>query len=298
MNRLLPDFSKHRGINSLSFLGEVFFRRLWNKADDFGRYYADPKILNAELFPLKDIRLPDICRALEECERAALLVQYKIKGESYLQIHDFNQRVRRKKSAFPPPSDDLATNDLQIIGTCRTFDGHLTDKSPPEDENEDEDEEKNKKKISDAAERIWELYPKKDDKQGAIGAIIRRLNEGLSEEYLIERVKAYSICASGKDNTYIKNARGWFNEERYLDESLDDPIPAGMEIDLDTFRKAYFCLNKHEFDLDVNPDLARIKEVLNADMKTLISQFRPEYDDVVKRLSAPFSKLKQEIQYK
>ena len=71
-----------------------------------------------------------------------------------------------------------------------------------------------------------------------------------------------------------------------------------MEIDLDTFRRAYFYLNKHEFDLDVNPDLARIKEVLNADMKTLISQFRPEYDDVVKRLSAPFSKLKQEIQYK
>lgn len=125
MNRLIPDFSKDKAVNSLSWFAEICFRRLWNKADDFGRYYADEVILKAELFPRKEIRTPDLRRALQECERAALLVQYTVDGERFIQLNNFNQRVRASKSKFPEPQKE---NDGQMTDTCQTNDGQMSDK--------------------------------------------------------------------------------------------------------------------------------------------------------------------------
>ena len=101
-------------MNSLSLLAEVFFRRLWNKADDFGRYDARPLILKAELFPLREIRLPDISRCLQECEVAGLLVSYKAENGTFLQISNFNQRVRAAKSKYPPMPDGCRSNVSQV----------------------------------------------------------------------------------------------------------------------------------------------------------------------------------------
>lgn len=146
MNRIIPDFSKNRAVNSLSPLAEIFFRRLWNKADDFGRYWGDEMILKAELFPLKEIRTPDLRRALLECERAALLVQYTAEGEKLLSIRNFNQRVRRAKSNFPPPPEDCPTNDGQLSVNCQSTVSQVSDSCPPEEEVEDEEEKKKKQK--------------------------------------------------------------------------------------------------------------------------------------------------------
>lgn len=79
--------------------------------------------------------------------------------------------------------------------------------------------------FEESAERIWQVYPKKDGKKEAIKAIVKRLKEGLKEEYLIERVNAYAICVQGEEKRFIKHAQGWFNGERYLDEVLDNPKP-------------------------------------------------------------------------
>ncbi|GEM_PF-4497879 len=119
MNRMIPDFSKEDSVNKLSLLAEVFFRRLWNKADDFGRYDGRPLILKAELFPLRDIRIPDISRCLLECEIAGLIVNYKADGGTYLFIKNFNQRVRAAKSKYPQPPNDCQTNDGQLSDICR-----------------------------------------------------------------------------------------------------------------------------------------------------------------------------------
>ena len=52
---------------------------------------------------------------------------------------------------------------------------------------------KKEKNLEDAAERIWQAYPKKDGKLEGIKAILKRLHEGLSEDYLLARVKAYCV---------------------------------------------------------------------------------------------------------
>lgn len=157
--------------------------------------------------------------------------------------------------------------------------------------------EKNKKekKLEDAAERIWQAYPKKDGKLEGIKAILKRLHEGLSEDYLLARVKAYCVCCKGKDKSYVKNAQGWFNQARYLDASLDNPAPPpeSQPLSLDEFRIAYRKIHENDFAVDFCPDIERHKKILSADYQTLIAKYNDAFEDVKAKYNAPFSPLKK-----
>ena len=157
--------------------------------------------------------------------------------------------------------------------------------------------EKNKKEkeLEEAAERIWQAYPKKDGKQEGIKAILKRLREGLGEEYLLGRVRAYCVCCSGKDKGYVKNAQGWFNQARYLDASLDNPAPPpeSQPLSLDEFRIAYRKIHENDFAVDFCPDIERHKKILSADYQTLIAKYSDAFEDVKAKYNAPFSPLKK-----
>lgn len=157
--------------------------------------------------------------------------------------------------------------------------------------------EKNKKEknLEDAAERIWQAYPKKDGKLESIKAILKRLHEGLSEDYLLARVKAYCVCCKGKDKSYVKNAQGWFNQARYLDASLDNPAPPpeSQPLSLDEFRIAYRKIHENDFAVDFCPDIERHKKILSADYQTLIAKYNDAFEDVKAKYNAPFSPLKK-----
>ncbi len=157
--------------------------------------------------------------------------------------------------------------------------------------------EKNKKEkeLEEAAERIWQAYPKKDGKLEGIKAILKRLHEGLSEDYLLARVKAYCVCCKGKDKSYVKNAQGWFNQARYLDVSLDNPAPPpeSQPLSLDEFRIAYRKIHENDFAVDFCPDIERHKKILSADYQTLIAKYNDAFEDVKAKYNAPFSPLKK-----
>lgn len=154
---------------------------------------------------------------------------------------------------------------------------------------------KKEKKLEDAAERIWQAYPKKDGKLEGIKAILKRLHEGLSEDYLLARVKAYCVCCKGKDKSYVKNAQGWFNQARYLDASLDNPAPPpeSQPLSLDEFRIAYRKIHENDFAVDFCPDIERHKKILSADYQTLIAKYNDAFEDVKAKYNAPFSPLKK-----
>lgn len=154
---------------------------------------------------------------------------------------------------------------------------------------------KKEKNLEDAAERIWQAYPKKDGKLESIKAILKRLHEGLSEDYLLARVKAYCVCCNGKDKSYVKNAQGWFNQARYLDASLDNPAPPpeSQPLSLDEFRIAYRKIHENDFAVDFCPDIERHKKILSADYQTLIAKYSDAFEDVKAKYNAPFSPLKK-----
>lgn len=93
-------------IARLGWPEEVFYRRLLSVVDDFGRYYADHGLLRAACYPrqLSKVSDPDIGKWLCACTDAALVRVYPAQdGERYLEVLDFGQQVRAKKSKFPDP---------------------------------------------------------------------------------------------------------------------------------------------------------------------------------------------------
>lgn len=97
-------------VNSLNWAEEVFYRRLLSVVDDFGRYYATPKLLRAACYPLHIDKVSDsdIGKWLSACETAALVRVYPAQdGKRYLEVQNFKQQQRAKDSKYPPPAQHL-----------------------------------------------------------------------------------------------------------------------------------------------------------------------------------------------
>lgn len=106
-NRIIREgWVESETIDALSVHAECFFLRLCLKADDFGRYHANPQLLKSNLFPLKeDVRNTDISRWLAECEKAGLIRCYSQTSRRFLEIPKFGQRCRAEISKFPDPAN-------------------------------------------------------------------------------------------------------------------------------------------------------------------------------------------------
>jgi len=107
-------------VDQLDAAAERFFLRLLLKADDFGRYTANPVTLKNTLYPLKDdVRATDSSRWLAACEKAGLVRCFETPKGRFLEIPKFGQRLRARVSRWPSPDDGPAS--------CPTSDGHLPD---------------------------------------------------------------------------------------------------------------------------------------------------------------------------
>lgn len=92
-------------VNQLSWAAEVFYRRLINVVDDYGRYDGRAAILRAVLYPLKIDRVSDrdVETWMREVAETGLLKVYTVDGKRFLEIAKFDQRLRALKSKWPPP---------------------------------------------------------------------------------------------------------------------------------------------------------------------------------------------------
>jgi len=95
-------------VNALTWQGEVFYRRLINRVDDFGRMSADIRILRAKVFPLQldKVTEKDVARLLTETESVGLVFTYDTSGKRFLVMNKWEQG-RAKHSEYPPPPSDI-----------------------------------------------------------------------------------------------------------------------------------------------------------------------------------------------
>jgi len=110
-NRVIRDWTASETVDELSIKAEVFFTRLIMKADDHGCFHANPKLLKAAIFPLKDVSTGMISIYLRELIQTEIVKTYKVEGREYLQIINFGQRLRTMSSKFPLPDSDPRTID-------------------------------------------------------------------------------------------------------------------------------------------------------------------------------------------
>ena len=95
-------------LNALPWFEQVFFHRLTVVCDDYGRFDARPKILKSRLFPLRDdVGAAAINAAIQALHQAGLIQLYQVEDKPYLYLTTWNkyQRVRAKRSKYPPPDD-------------------------------------------------------------------------------------------------------------------------------------------------------------------------------------------------
>jgi hypothetical protein len=113
---LLRDWTDSLKINRLNAAEERFFVRLMMKADDHGRFHADPRLLRSSLFPLRrDVRDTDISCWLAACQTAGLLRCYAdANNRAILEIHKFGQRKRFMRASFDPPDGKAGQTNLLL----------------------------------------------------------------------------------------------------------------------------------------------------------------------------------------
>lgn len=95
-------------VNSLTWGGEVFYRRLMSVVDDYGLYDGRVGVLRGSLYPLQLDKVGDrdVEKWLDECSSAALVTKYASDGKQYLKLEKFGQRLRAKISKYPHPNND------------------------------------------------------------------------------------------------------------------------------------------------------------------------------------------------
>lgn len=243
-SRLIRDgLVESEPFNSISWQAQALFLRLMLKADDFGRYTAEPRLVRAAVFPIQldHVSDLDVKTWIEECEEAALIVTYAVDGKRFLEIPRFDQRLRAKRSKFPAPNrHDSAVNCPHTADKCPQVAGicpHVADKCPPEVEVEVEVEEgdvggvpekpapltlvapdppsaRKRASADDGFEKFWAAYPVKAGKAAALKAW-----KGLSEAdkaLATEKAAVYARLTVGA--TAIKYAQGWLNGRRWEDD--------------------------------------------------------------------------------
>lgn len=130
-NRILRDWTFSENVDALNFEAEVFFTRLIMKADDFGCFHGNPKLLKAALFPLKEIKQSVVEKMLNDCVEAGIIILYEVESKKYLKIIDFGQRLRTMNSKFPQPDDNART---------------IVSNAPPEEKRREEETEEEEEK--------------------------------------------------------------------------------------------------------------------------------------------------------
>lgn len=110
-NRILRDWTDSLPMNTLSWQEEVLFTRLIMKADDFGNFNRNASLVKSLLFPRKDdLRSNDVDRWLKNLEAAGLILTYPAKGDFFLHIRNFGQRLDKRSRKFPPEPENCDDN--------------------------------------------------------------------------------------------------------------------------------------------------------------------------------------------
>lgn len=92
----------------LSPPAEVLYRRLMSAVDNYGRMSAHPHLIRVKCYPLQvdQVGDEDVREWLNEVCGAGLIALYKVKGERFLEIYNFKQKIR-SKSKCPAPKDGV-----------------------------------------------------------------------------------------------------------------------------------------------------------------------------------------------
>lgn len=218
--RIMPNRILREGIVTssriakLNWAEECFYRRLMSVVDDYGRYFADPGLLRAACYPrhLSKVSDSDIEKWLQATEKAALVRVYPAEdGERYLELLDFNQQVRAKKSKYPCPPSTCVADDER-----KNADAHLV-VSVSEDESGDDSLPA--KPAGHRFAEFWSLWPstqRKECKSKCLDVWKRKKLDDIADQ-ILAHVAALKKTKKWLDG-YEPAPLTYLNQDRFKDE--------------------------------------------------------------------------------
>ena len=244
-NRLIKEsITMSEDIAELSFGAEVLFYRLMVKADDYGAYYGDERILQNTLFPLQTdkVKQKNIRAWIEELEKHNLIFQYDgPDGKRYVQITKWNahQRIRAKKSRYPRP-DYIGGHMTADDSTCQqlTADDRPIQSNPIQSESESRIQSESESNsvnggggIDDFFSALLKEYPRKQGSRMVTDeAKAELMAAGAQKVRLAIQNYKRQIEEEQIEPKYIKCAHTFFNGEwrDYLDQDEQTEIRHGF----------------------------------------------------------------------
>jgi len=118
-NRVIREgFLDSEKINNLTEEEQNFFVRLMLITDDYGRFEARSELIRSRCYPVSGTSPSLVSNMLTCLEKVGLITLYSVEGKNYLEIIQYNQRLRQKREKFPPPckADDsnVRTDDSKV----------------------------------------------------------------------------------------------------------------------------------------------------------------------------------------
>ena len=212
--RMLRDWTDSEAVDKLTADAERLFVRLIMKADDYGCFHANPRLVKSLLFPLKDgLRDADVSRWIAECEKAGLIRLYEdVAGKPYLEIRNFGQRLKSSKRKYPAPPGSSGkfpevpgTSGLNRIETETETGGALRARAH---------------ECACEAEAIARKFPKEKvgDFRKVVEAVIRAIGRELEYHPDWSMTDATAVLDAGTVN-YALAVHGW-KEKRYISDAV------------------------------------------------------------------------------
>lgn len=194
-------------VNELTERAELFYRRLMNVVDDYGRYFSHPSLLRAACYALRieSVNETDVKRMLNECITHGLIKLYS--GKKYLFITNFKQQTR-SPSKFPEPTQN------ELLSICESNDDQMCSES--ESESESSLAHLSGERDGDF-EKLWTAYPRKIGKTAAKKAFNRI--KGVPVEKMLSAIANQKQSEPWqKDNgQFIPHPTTWLNQGRWDD---------------------------------------------------------------------------------
>lgn len=209
-NRVIREgFLDSDKINRLSESEQNFFIRLMLIVDDYGRFDARPELLKSKCYPVSDKRLAIVSNMLTKLNNKGLVKLYSVNGKDYLEIVEYNQRLRQKREKYPSPESEGVSN-------VQADDSKLSVETKPKELESESEIETNPKPNF---ETFWSAYhlitglPKTDR-----DSTIKYFNKLTIDEQRVAIANIRPFFESIKNKNYCKKARTYLSERNFNDE--------------------------------------------------------------------------------
>ena len=229
-NRILREALRlSRKVSELTDREHRLFILLMTVADDYGRFRGDPQIILGACYTYGTITLATLTKTMDGLAAKGMIDIYEGPdgdGKVYLEILQFDQRLRSKDSKYPQnpnPRSSAADRRLDggvcvVGGVCEDGDGqtsvvrggHGASKAGIP----------RRILVTEFEESAWPPYPRKEGKASALDDFIKARRSGEALAVIAAGVNAYAshIKASGTEPRYVKQGGTWFHQKGWLDD--------------------------------------------------------------------------------